>query len=169
VRTATHLFNCGFGGADEARNLGVLQFRMIADKPENGVRAVLTLGQWCIAGTLTLGFGNADLGVRQFQPMIDVTFALGNFFTRQLAGRNRIKTLDALRRIAKERAVLSTSQTAVAFGISNCVDINNILSLARLSRGGRWSDHRLMGIGVRNNPVRDNSQGRAQSARINPF
>ena len=71
--------------------------------------------------------------------MVRIAFGAGDFVARQLAGGDRVEALDALRRFtigdrldfervqlaelaiwSNDRAVLSTSQTAVALGISSC-------------------------------------------------
>ena len=86
-----------FGGADETRNLRILEFGMIAHQPKDGVRPILALGHRCVTRAAALGFGNANLRIGDLDLVVRIGFALGDFGARQLAGGDGIETLDALR------------------------------------------------------------------------
>ena len=93
----THLLDGGLGCAEQLADLAVLEFRMVAHQPENGVGPVLAFGQRRVARPLAFGCRDTNLGVRQSQLVGRIGLALFDFRTRDLAADNRIQPLDALR------------------------------------------------------------------------
>ena len=66
----------GLGGADEAHDLRVLQLGMIADQPQNRVRAILTARQRGVTGAAALlGFRQAHFGDRKLELVIAALLA----------------------------------------------------------------------------------------------
>jgi hypothetical protein len=94
-------FQGRLGRPDEAHDLRVLQFAVVAQQPENGVGPVLSARQRRIAGAaLLLEFGQAHLGDGERQTMAAIFFAGGDFLAGQLARGDRIVALDAGRHFA---------------------------------------------------------------------
>ncbi|EGE58255.1 flagellin C protein [Rhizobium etli CNPAF512] len=100
VGALADLLDRRFRRADEAGNLRVLQFRMVANEPEDGVRAVLTLGNRGVTRAAALGFRHPHLRFGQLELVVRIGFGAGDFVAGKLTGRNRIEALDALRRFA---------------------------------------------------------------------
>ena len=87
--------------ADEAHDLRVLELGMVAEQPQHGVRPVLPAGQRGIAGAARLlELRRADLRHQKMQPVVRILLRLGDLLAAELAGRNRIITLDAGRDLA---------------------------------------------------------------------
>ena len=100
VGAAADLLDGRLGGADQARDLGVLEFGMVAHQPEDGIGPVLALGHRGVARSLALGLGNPNLGFGEFQLEIGIGFRRRNLFAGQLSGGDRVEALDALRGLA---------------------------------------------------------------------
>src|ERR1700680_4318469 len=89
------------GGADEAHDLAVLELGVVAQQPENGIRAVLTPGYRGVARPfLALRLRQPHLRIGELETVAVVLLRLFDFLARQLPGLNGIKALDALGRIA---------------------------------------------------------------------
>ncbi|MNL67664.1 hypothetical protein D3C87_1922730 [compost metagenome] len=74
------------GGADKTGNLCVLQLGMVANQPENGVRAILALGDRRVARALALAIGNADLRLGKLELVVRIRLGTGDLVARQLSG-----------------------------------------------------------------------------------
>ncbi len=88
--------------ADKAHDLAVLQFRVIAEQPEDGVRPLVAPGKRCVAGRL-LGGGDlrdVDLHLRQAEDVVGVLLAALDFLAGELVGGDRVEALDALRDVS---------------------------------------------------------------------
>jgi len=112
---------------------------MIAHKPEDGVRAILTLGDRRITRALALGFGTRTFGSESFSLWFGLPSARAissrESWPVEIGSRPLMPWADSPSAIAftsmgcslqnvaicsNDSAVLSTSQTAVALGISSC-------------------------------------------------
>jgi hypothetical protein len=113
VRAVADLLDRVLGRADQARDLRVLQFRMVAHQPQDRVRAVLALGDRRVARALLAQFRHHVFRLRDLQLVVRIAFGLGDFLARQLAGIDRVEALDALRRFAvRDRLHLKRVQLA---------------------------------------------------------
>jgi len=158
VGAVAHAGDGGLGGADQAHDLRVLQFGVVAHQPQDRARPLVPARHRGIARALLLGGRRQrHLALAEFQAVIRVLFALFDLVAGELAGRNRVHALDALGGVAVgdgadlQRvhfgeignlvgAVLSTSHTAVAFGISGALLMANLLC-ASPTPGGRSRGH----------------------------
>jgi hypothetical protein len=99
-------FDGGLGGADQPHDLAVLQLRMVAQQPENGIRPILALRHRGVARpAAALRLGQADLGFEQLQPMVRVLLGAVDLLTGELAGGDRVAAFDALRDFAVRNAL----------------------------------------------------------------
>src|SRR5215208_2386261 len=89
------------GGADEPHDLAVLELRMIAHQPQDGVGTVLAARNRRIARALfALGLGQAHFRLRQLQLGVGIGLGLLDLLAGELGGEDRIEALDALRSVA---------------------------------------------------------------------
>ena len=86
-----------FGGSDEPHDLGILELRVIADEPQDGIRPVLAPRHRSVTRTL-LGFGfrQPHLGVGELEALLEVALGSLDVLATQLAGLHGVETLDAL-------------------------------------------------------------------------
>ncbi len=88
------------GRADQPHDCAVLQLRMVAHEPENGVGAVLAPRHRRVArAALLLRLRHAQLGMGELQPRSLVGFGALDLVAGELAGEDRVEPLDALRRV----------------------------------------------------------------------
>src|SRR5450432_2606531 len=81
-----------FGGADQAHYLAVLQFRMVAHQPEDGVGPVLAARDRRIARALLAGgLGQADLRIEDLELVAGIRRPLVDLVAGQLAGEDRVE------------------------------------------------------------------------------
>ena len=100
VRALADRLDGRLGGADEAHDLRVLQLRMVAHQPEDGVRPVLALRDRRVARAAALDLRHAHLRLGNLHAVVRVGLGLLDLFARELAGEDRVGALDPLRGIA---------------------------------------------------------------------
>src|SRR5215471_17187459 len=99
--TIANRLDGGLNGADQPHDLAVLELRVAAYQPQNGVRPVLAPGYRRVPWPLlALGLGQADLRVGELEPTLGVALGALDFLAGELAGQHRVQAFDALGGIA---------------------------------------------------------------------
>jgi hypothetical protein len=100
VRRFPHRIDGGLGGAHQAHDLRVLEFRVVAHQPLDGIGALVAPRNRRTARAFALGGSNANLGLAQLEAIVRVGLGLLDFFAGELAILDWVHTHDAAGHVA---------------------------------------------------------------------
>ena len=101
MASVAHALDRRLGGADEAGDLRIGQFRVVAQQPGDGVRAVLAARDRRVAGPRARRHRRQFVfAFRDLQPQIRVLLAALDLGAGQMARGDRVHALDPLGHIA---------------------------------------------------------------------
>ncbi len=105
VRAVAHRGDGLLGGADQARDLRICQFRVMPHQPSHRIRLILALRDRRVARTLAAGQRQRDRDLRHLQALGRILLAALDLFLGELAVAGRVEADDTDRDLAVGNAL----------------------------------------------------------------